>query len=299
MQQFSARGLPSHWHQTKAPQCHQLWQAIYTEVLPTIQTQGEQAKIYESMEDQGSTHSNIQQDFLGAIDIENMMISEDPEDDIYISEQNEDQDMELFLDDDMNSNHSNEDYETYDAFKYGFFFPVRAHKALIIDNISDNLFSEGNYFDQNVFADSSQESQSSSEEQEKSEENTDDIPEDFVSGRILIESHLRQDITVVHFPSESAGAPISHQSAYDSRYGYMHYGNIVNQDENNIYAPFQSRIDWEFACWAKMRGPGSTAVSELLSIEGVCYFSVSITSTNLYNSSYRNLLAFHIKIQES
>ena len=122
MQQFSARDLPSHWHQTKALQRHQLWQAIYIKVLPTIQTHWEQTKIYESMEDQGSTHSNIQQDFLGAIDIENMMISEDPEDDIYISKQNEDQDMELFLDDYMNSNHSNDDYETYDAFKYVFFF---------------------------------------------------------------------------------------------------------------------------------------------------------------------------------
>jgi hypothetical protein len=38
----------------------------------------------------------------------------------------------------------------------------------------------------------------------------------------------------------------------------------------NIWAPFTSKIDWEVARWAKLRGPGSTAVSELLNIEGVC-----------------------------
>ncbi|KAI0323179.1 hypothetical protein GY45DRAFT_1236956, partial [Cubamyces sp. BRFM 1775] len=35
------------------------------------------------------------------------------------------------------------------------------------------------------------------------------------------------------------------------------------------YAPFVSEIDWEFARWAKMRGPGSTAVTELLKIRGL------------------------------
>ncbi|KAJ4471753.1 hypothetical protein C8J55DRAFT_375236, partial [Lentinula edodes] len=38
----------------------------------------------------------------------------------------------------------------------------------------------------------------------------------------------------------------------------------------NPWAPFQSRIDWEVARWAKMRGPSSTAFSELLEIDGVC-----------------------------
>jgi hypothetical protein len=33
--------------------------------------------------------------------------------------------------------------------------------------------------------------------------------------------------------------------------------------------PFISKMDWEIARWAKLRGPGSTAFSELLSIDGV------------------------------
>lgn len=37
----------------------------------------------------------------------------------------------------------------------------------------------------------------------------------------------------------------------------------------NPYAPFASKIDWEIARWAKTRGLGSTAFSELLAIDGV------------------------------
>lgn len=36
------------------------------------------------------------------------------------------------------------------------------------------------------------------------------------------------------------------------------------------WAPFSSRVDWEIARWAKLRGPSSTALSELLGIDGVC-----------------------------
>ncbi|KAL0957479.1 hypothetical protein HGRIS_001272 [Hohenbuehelia grisea] len=36
-----------------------------------------------------------------------------------------------------------------------------------------------------------------------------------------------------------------------------------------MYAPFASQIDWEIARWAKLRGPGSTALTELLKIPEV------------------------------
>jgi len=48
-------------------------------------------------------------------------------------------------------------------------------------------------------------------------------------------------------------------------------------DPDNVWAPFQSKMDWSVAKWAKLRGPSSTAVTELLSIEGVC--------SNIYDSS--------------
>ncbi|KAG2124273.1 hypothetical protein BD769DRAFT_1628794 [Suillus cothurnatus] len=38
--------------------------------------------------------------------------------------------------------------------------------------------------------------------------------------------------------------------------------------EDNIYAPFASKLDWDIACWAKLRGSSSTAFTELVSIEG-------------------------------
>ncbi|KAG1770541.1 hypothetical protein EDD22DRAFT_977201 [Suillus occidentalis] len=37
-----------------------------------------------------------------------------------------------------------------------------------------------------------------------------------------------------------------------------------------VWAPFTSHIDYEVARWAKLRGQGSTAFSDLLNIEGVC-----------------------------
>ncbi|KAG2365018.1 hypothetical protein BDR07DRAFT_1470591 [Suillus spraguei] len=40
-------------------------------------------------------------------------------------------------------------------------------------------------------------------------------------------------------------------------------------NSENPYSPFSSRMDWEIAQWAKLRGPSSTAFSDLLSIEGV------------------------------
>ena len=39
--------------------------------------------------------------------------------------------------------------------------------------------------------------------------------------------------------------------------------------ETNAWAPFKSKMDWEIAHWAKLHGPGSTAVLELLSTNSV------------------------------
>lgn len=43
-------------------------------------------------------------------------------------------------------------------------------------------------------------------------------------------------------------------------------------DGNNVWAPFESEVDWKVAKWAKLRGSSSTAFSELLGIDGVCEF---------------------------
>jgi hypothetical protein len=71
-------------------------------------------------------------------------------------------------------------------------------------------------------------------------------------------------IVIDRFPSGNAGAPISGfvrgPSAYESDEA-MHVGSV--------WAPFKSKHDWKIARWAKMRGPTSSAVAELLEIPEV------------------------------
>ena len=75
-----------------------------------------------------------------------------------------------------------------------------------------------------------------------------------------------QRIEVVSFGG-MAGKPIR----MDGLTSTKRYQAEVGQDSmaNNLYAPFSSQTDWEFAKWAKLRGPTSTAVTDLLSIPNV------------------------------
>lgn len=57
---------------------------------------------------------------------------------------------------------------------------------------------------------------------------------------------------------------------YDSEDGFQLYESQISGLQDNKWAPFASKRDWEVARWAKMRGTGSTAFSDLLSIDGVC-----------------------------
>ncbi len=60
-----------------------------------------------------------------------------------------------------------------------------------------------------------------------------------------------------------AGTPVQGESLGSAFERYQ--GQIIG----GTYAPFSSRLDWEVAKWAKLRGLGSTAFSDLLSIDGV------------------------------
>lgn len=70
---------------------------------------------------------------------------------------------------------------------------------------------------------------------------------------------------VVPFPSTKAGAPIVNDRAVPE---YDSYQKDLNNQDNH-WAPFSSQLDWEVARWAKLRGPSSTAFTELLKIDGV------------------------------
>ena len=77
----------------------------------------------------------------------------------------------------------------------------------------------------------------------------------------------RQKIYVEKFTRGHAGAPTKLDEISDNN----RYKNSL-RDPHNLYAPFASKVDWDFARWAKLRGPSSTAVSELLAVDGVSFF---------------------------
>ena len=110
-------------------------------------------------------------------------------------------------------------------------------------------------------------------------------------GRRLIEEKLRKQIYVERFGGR-AGAVL--ENAQIEQYGYSAYAQ-----QDNIYAPFASELDWLVAKWAKMRGPGSTAFSELLNIPGVSALLFILIYLHIYMLySCLNDLTSHIATQK-
>ena len=75
----------------------------------------------------------------------------------------------------------------------------------------------------------------------------------------------RSDVVVDYFPFGQPGAPVP-----EMQLGSSVYEATCESLGDSLWAPFRSQCDWEFARWAKMRGPTSTAVMELLAIPEVC-----------------------------
>jgi hypothetical protein len=77
---------------------------------------------------------------------------------------------------------------------------------------------------------------------------------------------------VVPYPDPRAGQTTSRLSPDQS--ANVTYGAqlIDAENEENLYYPFASKIEWEVARWAKLRGSSSTAFTDLLSIDGVSIF---------------------------
>nr|VWP01897.1 Para aminobenzoic acid synthetase [Ganoderma boninense] len=97
--------------------------------------------------------------------------------------------------------------------------------------------------------------------------------------------HLHTRTFAIRFPGPHAGSPLSQQQESTL---YEQYENMSHSDDdlNNNYYPFKSRLDWKIAKWAKMRGPGSTAVSELLDIDDL----VEILGLSFKNSWELNMI---------
>ncbi|KAJ3715707.1 hypothetical protein C8R42DRAFT_725514 [Lentinula raphanica] len=99
----------------------------------------------------------------------------------------------------------------------------------------------------------------------------------------LVSANASWEPYVESYPDPRAGAPIGAQAnVMDENSQYYHTvpGAAVNQ-----WAPFESEVDWKIAHWAKLRGPSSTALSELLAMDGVCEkLNLSYRSANQLNA---------------
>jgi hypothetical protein len=77
-------------------------------------------------------------------------------------------------------------------------------------------------------------------------------------------SNTMPPLVIDRFPLGTPGAPVPG----------MHQGSSVYRSSQEVFgascwAPFHSQCDWEVAYWAKMRGPSSSAMEELLAIPEV------------------------------
>ncbi|KAI0738669.1 hypothetical protein C8Q80DRAFT_1222483 [Daedaleopsis nitida] len=94
--------------------------------------------------------------------------------------------------------------------------------------------------------------------------------------------HLRARTYVVQYPGDLAGSPIDKPLAPS---GYKAFEARVDASGTNPYAPSVSRMDWEVAKWAEMRGPGSTALTEHLEIENLaCLLGLPLKTSSDLNS---------------
>lgn len=82
----------------------------------------------------------------------------------------------------------------------------------------------------------------------------------------------RRPAVVVTFGGNAGRVVPQPPNAQLDEFGYTTYQSSLGAAaRDNPWYPFQSKLDWEVAKWAKLRGPGDTAFSELLAIEGVSF----------------------------
>lgn len=99
-------------------------------------------------------------------------------------------------------------------------------------------------------------------------------PEDGVGPGMETETPLPDALAIERFPDGCPGAPLGVDqglSVYETTHGTL---------GDSMWAPFRSQCDWEVARWAKMRGPTSTAMTELLAIPEVCNCQLTLSLPN-------------------
>jgi hypothetical protein len=126
-----------------------------------------------------------------------------------------------------------------------------------------------------------------------------DAPEGLAEQSIEFES-LFSDISTVfvdHFPFGKPGAPISRSGAPQ---GLSSYAQFRATQGDSIWAPFQSQLDWDVACWAKTHGITSSEVDEFLAIPEVCVAFNPYPIMSLIQDSRLSIgSAFHITLSSN
>lgn len=86
-----------------------------------------------------------------------------------------------------------------------------------------------------------------------------------------------------------------------SQVGYQQYASCLGTEENEPteWAPFSTRREWEVARWAKLRGPSSTALSELLRIDGVGWSILTCSTRTKSFFSFRKHSDCHFQTRTS
>ncbi|KAJ6580141.1 hypothetical protein DFH09DRAFT_912800 [Mycena vulgaris] len=87
------------------------------------------------------------------------------------------------------------------------------------------------------------------------------------AARKAAEDRFHHTPIIEKYPGGLAGKPLSAIRVPTAE--KMYESSLLNSTAANPYAPFNSKLDWEVAKWAKLRGAGSTAFSDLLNLDGV------------------------------
>jgi hypothetical protein len=156
-------------------------------------------------------------------------------------------------------------------------FPLIIHCCLVtdgdVDNASDCMDDNADTMDANTFETLSQHNTASSVAHQETDHSNGDHslaqpPEG--TGPLIIQTETgdletsRPNMVIKRFPHGHPGAPVA-----GIPQGASVYESAQDGLGESLWAPFRSQCNWETVRWAKMRGPTSTATTELLAIPGV------------------------------
>jgi len=106
--------------------------------------------------------------------------------------------------------------------------------------------------------------------EDEGSKDSDDLNDDEEAVDNLGSTGVNEDhVTIETFPSQYGDAGVAMERGNGSLYQKYNNNCLEDHPEDNMYLPFKSKLDWDFAQWAKLRGPGTTVINELLNIDGV------------------------------